>query len=376
MALRQARGLARTGASVLIIGQGALAPEDEGGRLTLIDAGVGKTTASSRRLAYFFKVGAFATMAGIRAAGVLRRAPDIEVVHCHHSTTVLMLRALGLRRPLVYTVHDNPYLITDSFSSVGERSFRFAVNGLLDDLAARRADHVVAVSPEIVARLERWGVPHRKISEIWPTAASRQSDAVTQARGAHSSSLVPEQPFLLCVGDFTGRKRMDLLVRALAELPGDLRLVIVGRGPQAGNLARLITELNLTDRITVHPYLENSSLVQLQLAAQAAVLVSEREGLPTSLIESVRAGTPALYVTTESLTLPRTDPYLRHVVSLSPTAIASAILQTLAISRQGSSTREDVRQWATQVFPDEDASARTLLEVYGRLTEKGKAPSR
>jgi glycosyltransferase involved in cell wall biosynthesis len=55
-------------------------------------------------------------------------------------------------------------------------------------------------------------------------------------------------PTLISVGHLIPRKGHDLIIRALADLPG-LDLMIVGRGPEEEALRRLAQELGVGERV-------------------------------------------------------------------------------------------------------------------------------
>jgi len=373
LALRQAMGLADAGADVVVVGQGTLPAHNGPGSLRLVEVGVRGTTTSSRRALYYAKVLLFAVAAGVRGAQVLRRDRSIEIVHSHHSATVLVLRALAPRRPVVHTVHDNPYDPNDPVPSVFERAVRVLNNLLLERLGIRLSDHVIAVSPEIDLRLKEWGVSGAKVTEIWPTAAKRSGTANGPVEDSPGPVPGPNHPYLLSVGDLTGRKRMDLLVESLKELPAEMRLVIVGRGPDRRALDQEVRSLGLNGRVTILDYVSSAHLTALQRGAIACVLASEREGLPTSLIEAVREGTPCVYATVQSVSLPDTEPFLAHLVANSPVEVASEIRKVVSLTGTGGATREQVRRWAEARFPDPDAVAQRLLGLYAGLLGSSRA---
>ena len=220
-ALRQALGLARAGVEVVIVGQGALPAGTAGATLIFWDARLSGNTTSRSRAVYYFKVLAFAVVAGIRGSAAIRQAPDIQVIHCHHAATALMLRMLAPRRPLVLTVHDLPFQGSDPVASGFELLVRLGNNLVLERLAISRSDHLVAVSTDVYSRLVNWGIDPRRISEVWPVAMdlNQALDPATSQRLASDAGI--HGAFILSVGSLTGRKRMDLLVEAMRYLrPG------------------------------------------------------------------------------------------------------------------------------------------------------------
>ena len=374
IALRQSIALGARGLGVVLVGQGKLPEGGSDVNVKLVQSGIGKSLESRSQAGYYFKVLAFSIVASVRAVSILRRQEAFDVVHCHHSVIATILRVLGPRQALVLTVHDNPFGKADRASPLLERSVRILNNLLLEKLGVSLADGIIAVSPEVHARLSAWGVPAGKIVEIWPSAPDRSRDGCEASTPGDETDTEAPDHFVLSVGDLTGRKRMDLLVRSLADIPSDVHLVIVGRGPGRKSLERLIAELGLGRRVRIHEYVSDTKLRALQRQALAAVLVSEREGLPTSLIEAVSVGTPALYATTRPVSVPDTEPYLHHVQAESPPEIARELRRLLDSGAGTGAPRARIREWAAQKFPAGEAVADALVGVYRSVCQVATVP--
>lgn len=96
------------------------------------------------------------------------------------------------------------------------------------------------------------------------------------------------------VARFSVPKRHDLLIEALARLPQShpWTLGLVGDGESTDDAVNQARRLDLTDRITFHGLLTDvEPVVQ---ASDLVVLLSDREGLPISIGEALRAGRPVL----------------------------------------------------------------------------------
>src|SRR5665647_2845156 len=106
---------------------------------------------------------------------------------------------------------------------------------------------------------------------------------------------------LLSVGNLVTLKGHDLVIEALAQLP-EAKLIIVGGGPEQGNLEALAQRLGVSDRVTFIGMLPQADLRDYYNAADSLVLASSREGWANVLLESMACGTPAVSYT--HLTLP------------------------------------------------------------------------
>ena len=98
-------------------------------------------------------------------------------------------------------------------------------------------------------------------------------------------------PLVGAVGRLSGEKAFDVLIRAVAALPG-VRLVIVGEGGERGALERLVTELKLTDRVTLAGW--QADVRGYFEAMDVFALSSLREGLPNVVLEAMALEVPVV----------------------------------------------------------------------------------
>lgn len=98
-------------------------------------------------------------------------------------------------------------------------------------------------------------------------------------------------PTFLFVGRLSAEKRVDLIIEALRDssIPG-ARLRIVGTGPAATRLRAMANGLSV-EFLGAVPHL---SLPKLYREADALVLASEYEGLPTVALEALASGCPVV----------------------------------------------------------------------------------
>jgi glycosyltransferase involved in cell wall biosynthesis len=157
---------------------------------------------------------------------VRRAARHADLVHTHlvHAD---VYGAFGARR-LVSTKHND-----DPFRA---GAFRFVERAL-----ARRAARIIAITESLARfQVERVGLPARKVEVI-----HYGLDDLPQAWGGNPPDPVsPGTPVLLCVCRLEPQKGVDVAIRALREIPG-AQLVVLGEGPQRGELEQLARELDL-----------------------------------------------------------------------------------------------------------------------------------
>lgn len=104
---------------------------------------------------------------------------------------------------------------------------------------------------------------------------------------------------LVFVGFLTERKGIKELLMAVANLVAggrkNLRLFLVGRNDLGPYVENFLKDNGLSDRVTlVGPVLHNKVKIWMSFA-NAFILPSHSEGLPTVLFESLYAGTPSIF---------------------------------------------------------------------------------
>jgi glycosyltransferase involved in cell wall biosynthesis len=168
----------------------------------------------------------------------------------------------------------------------------------------------VAVSPTVAERLTRWGVPGPRITVV-PNGidlARFRFDQVLRLRTRAELDL-PEDAFVIGgVGRLARGKRFDVLIDALAHLPRDCRLLLVGGGPEEGALRRAAVAARVADRVVFageRPYAGDGSsgpdLPALASAMDVLASPSPEEAFGLAVVEALAAGLPVRYTSCPAL---------------------------------------------------------------------------
>lgn len=213
-----------------------------------------------------------------------------DVVHAH-GLRAGALAALALRgRPtrLVVTSHNAP---------PSGRAAR-QVYALLERIVCSRADLVLGVSPDLVARARAAGAVAQAAvvpAERDPDAAAPASRAQVRADVRHDLHLDEDRPVLLSVGRLGHQKRMEAVVEAAHELarrrghhgtgPG-LSVLVAGDGPEAARLLELADAGPADVRLLGH----RRDVPRLLAAADVVVSAARWEGQSLWLQEALAAG--------------------------------------------------------------------------------------
>jgi glycosyltransferase involved in cell wall biosynthesis len=222
-----------------------------------------------------------------------RYRPDLIIAHT--SIATVLLKTLHPRTPLVYHIHDGLF-VHRTVRGRSKRVVRFLMNNLLELAAVRRADHVLCVSSSIYSQLRGAGVPTDKLT-VMPFLPGRLDSGGTAPSDVSSLSAVRSlSPFILTVGQQTGRKRFDLLIEAMPFVQSPLHLVVVGDGPLGRYYADMVDRMKLTDRVHLLRQVSDVQLAQFYSNACAFFLASENEGFPITLGEAVSYGCRSILI--------------------------------------------------------------------------------
>ena len=171
--------------------------------------------------------------------------------------------------------------------------------------ACRIADVVIAISEQTKRDLIKYlHVPEQKIRVLYQSCDSLFWNPVSEQDKAdvRETYSLPEK-YIICVGSIEERKNQLAAVAALAELPADIHLVILGR-PHGGYIHRLNSEirrLKLTDRVHIISNAEFEEFPALYSNAIASVYVSQFEGFGIPILESMCCDVPVVTSTLSSM---------------------------------------------------------------------------
>ncbi|MFF1279187.1 glycosyltransferase [Streptomyces sp. NPDC058299] len=177
-------------------------------------------------------------------------------------------------------------------------------------LGERLGRSTVAVSPTVAARLTRWGVPGPRIAVV-PNGidlARFAFDPVARRHAREQLGLREEAFVIGGIGRLVPGKRFDVVIRALAALPDDCRLLLVGGGPEERALRESAREAGVAGRVLFageRPYLPDGSsgpgLPALASAMDVLAAPSPEEAFGLAVVEALAAGLPVRYTSCPAL---------------------------------------------------------------------------
>jgi len=109
-----------------------------------------------------------------------------------------------------------------------------------------------------------------------------------------SPSAGPRGPGLLFASALETRKGADLALRAMTLTPDDVRLTIVGDGPERGRLERMAERTGIASRVTFRGAVARAELEALFAQSAGVVFTGLREEGGLALSEAMLSGTPVI----------------------------------------------------------------------------------
>lgn len=220
-----------------------------------------------------------------------------EPVHFTNQHFGSVAMAAGL--PFVVTVHD-----------LERMCFPFApeepsdqISLVLDAIAIKRADHIIAVSENTkVDLVKHLGISEEKITVIY----NGVDHGVFKPNGSGPSPF----PYILYVGSERPRKNLGNLLAAFAELKKsdgfhDMKLVKLG-SPGRSDAFRaatvhMIRSLGLEGEVIFGGHLTDHELAKYYASARALVYPSMYEGFGLPVVEAMACGCPVITSNVSSL---------------------------------------------------------------------------
>jgi glycosyltransferase involved in cell wall biosynthesis len=284
--------------------------------------------------------------AEFRSAVRARRAMQPDIVHAHWwfpSGLVGTWLSKLSHTPLVTTLHGTDVRLARSIS-MSRPAFRHVLQNsaavtAVSKWLAHEAQSLVSAPPATVAPM--------------PVGTDLFTPGGMRKKGT-----------LLFVGRLKKQTGVDLLLRALALLPADVSLDIVGEGEERDALQRLAGELAVTGRVRWHGTQSQHKLVDFYRSAAAVVMPSADEGLGLVAVEAMLCETPV--VAFESGGIPDVVQHDRTGVLVrerSIEALAAAIGDVLRSPDAGHALGAAGRLHALATFAPESV-ARRYVDIY------------
>lgn len=208
---------------------------------------------------------------------------DYDIVHTHNTSPQLFaaIANIGLHKKLITTEHN-----TDN----RRRNMPFLKP--IDRWMYRQYNHVICISDQAEKNLRTYlSLPKVSISTIF-NGIDTARFANAKASTTQHNTLPAGAKICMMVSAFREQKDQPTLLQAMALLPNNYHLVLVGGGDETlqSNCKELSKQLNISHR--THFLGIRTDIPNLLKAADVLILSSHYEGLSLSNLEAMAAGKP------------------------------------------------------------------------------------
>jgi len=296
------------------------------------------------------------------------RSQGIEVIHAHGTIAGIsaMVAKSFTGKRIVVTFHQDALLGWETgYYRIG--GFRSNLTRIAQKLISSQAEILTVQSDtvgEIMKRVLGIGDDRKIVSLPNPIDISRFTAIETlETRSATQ---------ILYVGNLLIRKGVDTLLRAFSLVKGsipEVRLTIIGKGPQWDRLHSLASELRVSDSVTFLGQVTDRELISAYRKAAVFVLPSEAEVFGIVLAEALLLETPVVSTRTIGASSIVQSGYSGVLVDIDkPGELAQAIVTILLDEKKACSMAARGRVFVEANF-GLDVVTTQLERLYSRVAE-------
>lgn len=163
------------------------------------------------------------------------------------------------------------------------------------DRILRGADAIITVSQFLKELLNQWGISSSKVEVIYNAVPAAEMPAISRAEIRKQLGLSGR--VIVSAARLVSWKGMAALISIAPELIksfSDLKIFILGDGPEMSNLKKLVQELNLSEHVRLLGRVPHGEILKFLKAADVFVLNSNYEGFSHTLLEAMATGVPVV----------------------------------------------------------------------------------
>ncbi len=302
----------------------------------------------------------------------------LDVIHTHHPILLGQTAAAKARDynlPLIFTFHTQYQEYTHYFPFPQETVQEFLKTQVINWLREfmRKCQHIVIPSESMRSILvNEYGLVDR--FTVIPTGIDITPFKKANGAALRSEWNWPDDKVIISAGRLAEEKNWVTLLRAFAiaqQAQPDLRLVLLGDGPQADALKQLAGELGVSERVT---FIGKVSFQEMPNYLKAADLfsfasITETQGLVT--LEAMAAGLPVVAVDAAGTKDILEDGKQGFLVQNDPQDLANGIVRL--VENSGMMSKFKTAALRTSRSYDNMRLARKMLKVYEQAIEDKKA---
>lgn len=217
---------------------------------------------------------------------------DFDIMDCcgfpYFSLFPAKLACVIKGKPLYSTWHEvwgKDYWV----SYIGKKGI---IGALVEKIASKLPNKIIAISEHTKKGLiETLKVNLKKIVVIPNAIDIKEINKITPSK---------EKSDIIYAGRLLDYKRVDILIKAILIVKGSnpkIKCIIIGDGPEKGNLVNITKQLNLEKNVIFKGFIENhNQVLALMKSSKVFVSTSTREGFGFVAIEANACGIPVVTI--------------------------------------------------------------------------------
>jgi glycosyltransferase involved in cell wall biosynthesis len=217
-------------------------------------------------------------------------AANADLLHLHSNGLIIEVAAAWARR------RRRPYVLTLYGTEIWHYRRRWPFDPFTR--AYRHAGQVTFYSRRLLERARALGLDRPGLSVVYPAVGRAFAPVDAGTRAAWRAELGITEPLVLLnvkrLHELAGQQYLIDAFAKAARGRHDARLVICGTGPLKQALEGQARDAGVAGKVTFTGLLPNDVIARYAAVADAFVLPSLLEALPTVAVEALASGTPVL----------------------------------------------------------------------------------
>jgi glycosyltransferase involved in cell wall biosynthesis len=226
------------------------------------------------------------------------RSLDIDIIHCHHP---FLLGRVGQKLgdkygiPVVYTYHTRYKEYCHYLPSGVDKLFGTALDKMIQNFC-NNSDLIFAPTGGMTSYLDELGVETNV--KVIPTGIKLDNYQKVKIGDYQEELGIKDKDILLFVGRLAAEKNIEFLIRSLEPVlkddSKDLKLLMVGDGPEKNNLIKMSEDLGISDQVEFLGKKNRTELIKLYKLADIFVFSSLTETQGMVITEALAGKTPVV----------------------------------------------------------------------------------
>ena len=286
----------------------------------------------------------------------------IQIIHSHGYKPSIMCFVINL-------IYGIPYVVTCHLWYL--RNLRLRIYAYLEKLTMFKAKAIIGVSQDIVNRLEKVGVPSKKLSlihngidvDLYSKVEASSAIELRNRLGLQKNSFI-----IGSLGRLTEQKDYKTLVKAASEIlkeENDVEFIVAGEGHLKKELISLTKQLEIETKFHFVGF--QKEIPCLLTLMDIFVLSSLDEGLPMALLEAMAAKRPIVTTAVGAIPTLITEGVNGRIIHQKNAMHIKNILLSLKIdSEQRTQLAKSAFNLVNSMFSN-DQMTKNYLDIYAPI---------